>query len=230
MIDALVFDLDDTLYPECDFVASGYQAVAHHLSLRYGCSETEVFSAMMATFTSLGREKVFSMVLDRFLDTSVSVNELVETYRRHTPVIRLLPDYEDLLESLRRDFRLGIITDGLPAVQKRKVQALHLETLVDKIIYTWEFGPEFEKPHPFCFSLMLDCLRTAPSKSIFIGDNADKDWRGAHSVGMRFVRVLTDNRVEERSDHGRAGTPEFVIKNLNELPRVLQLSESYETV
>jgi putative hydrolase of the HAD superfamily len=230
MIDALVFDLDDTLYPECDFVASGYQAVAHHVAVRYGCPETEVFSAMMATFKSLGREKVFSMVLDRFLDTSVSVNELVETYRRHTPVIRLLPDYEDLLERLRRDFRLGIITDGLPAVQERKVQALHLETLVDKIIYTWEFGPEFEKPNPFCFSLMLDCLRTAPSKSIFIGDNADKDWKGAHSVGMRFVRVLPDNRVEERSDQGRAGTPEFVIKNLNELPRVLQLSESYETV
>ena len=170
------------------------------------------------------------MVIDRFLDASVPINELVEIYRRHTPVIRLLPHYEDLLESLRREFRLGIITDGMPAVQKRKVHALRLETLVDKIIYTWEFGPEFEKPHPFCFSLMLDTLRSTPSKSIFIGDNADKDWRGARSVGMRFVRVLRDNEVQERSDPAMAGTPEFVIKNLNELPQVLQLSESYETV
>ena len=53
---------------------------------------------------------------------------------------------------------------------------------------------------------------------------------GAHRVGMRFVRVLQGNRVEEESNHDLAGTPEFVIGNLDELRRVLQVSESYETI
>jgi putative hydrolase of the HAD superfamily len=229
MIDALIFDLDDTLYPERDFVVGGYEAVASHIEAEYGCPRNRVLDAMMSTFGALGRDKVFEMVMDRFLDPSVEVSELVEVYRRHTPALRLFPECEHLLKSLRGKMKLGVITDGLPEVQKRKVQSLNLHKLVDRIIYTWEFGRELGKPHPFTFSLMLDLLQTAASRSVFVGDNLDKDRKGARSVGMRFVQVLP-NGDGANSNLLSKGAPEFVVKNLAELPQVLQLSECYETV
>ena len=229
MIEALIFDLDDTLYPEFEFVAGAYEAVARHIESKFGCRGDDVLSAMISTFRALGRDKVFSMVLDRFLDSSVEVSELVEVYRRHMPSLRLSPRCEDLLRSLRRKFKLGVITDGLPEVQKRKVRSLNLHRLVDRIIYTWEFGRELEKPHPFCFSLMLDLLQSATSRSVFVGDNLDKDWKGARGVGMKFVHILpehADGRSRLESDE----EPEFVIRDLCELPQVLRLSECHETV
>jgi hypothetical protein len=47
---------------------------------------------------------------------------------------------------------------------------------------------------------------------------------------MRFVRLLPGIAAREGSDHATAGSPEFVIGNLNELPQVLQDSESYENI
>ena len=229
MIDALIFDLDDTLYPECEFVASGYLAVAGHIQMKYGRPKEEVFDAMMSVFRTNGRDKVFPMVLDRFLDSSVEMGELVDVYRLHTPVLRLFPGYERLLARFHREFKLGVITDGLPEVQRRKAEALNLQSMVDRIIYTREFGKDLEKPHPFCFNLMLDSLLTTASRSVFVGDNPEKDCIGAHSVGMAFVRVLPDSRLREPyCDVEEA--PEFVIRSLTELPQVLESSESYATV
>ncbi len=224
MIEALIFDLDDTLYVEGDFVASGYRAVAHHIALRYSLPEDRVFDEMMATFDAQGREKVLVAAKDRFMDSSVSVAELVDVYRGHSPTIQLLPGYAELLERLRDDFKMGIVTDGLPEVQKRKIQALRLEEMMDSIVYTWEYGPEREKPHPFGFGLMLATLGTSPSNALYIGDNPDKDCRGAHGAGLQFVQVVARANTEEAATVIPNERADFAINNLHELPGILQLS------
>ena len=220
MIEALVFDLDDTLYLESDFVTSGYRAVARYIAKRYACTYADVFCAMMTTFAKLGRNLVLPMVIERFLGPSVSMPELVDVYRRHDPEIHLFPGYPKLLKDLGRKYRLGVITDGLPEVQRRKVSALGLDNIMDKVIYTWEYGRDKEKPHPFAFSLMLDDLHVKPSQAIYVGDNPLKDWAGAHGAGMKFAYINLPG--SDCARHEQAREPEFVIESLHQLPCILQ--------
>ncbi len=229
MIDALVFDLDDTLYPEHKFVASGYRAVAHHVASRYGGPEDVVFARMMAVFRSCGRDKVLDTVVEEFTDFSAPVSELVEVYRNHKPEIRLPSGYCELLGRLRRESRLGILTDGLPEVQKRKIGALGLQELVDAVVYTWEYGREFEKPHVFGFGKILAALGAGTRCSVFIGDSVQKDGRGALDAGMRFIHVAAEGNNSANKRRAAGVQADFVIDNLHELPVVLQLARRYET-
>ena len=222
MLRALVFDLDDTLYFERDFVMSGYRAVARHVADKSGCSYDTVFSAMTETLDAGGRHMVLPMLLERFPDASVSMPELIDVYRQHKPAIRLYPGYLALLRKLSRHYRLGVITDGLPAVQASKIRALGLRSVMDKIIYTWEYGSEKEKPHPLPFSMMLQFLRTEPDAALYIGDNPEKDCKGAHGVGMRFVQVCHPASNGNGSGGSVHENPEFVIETLLQLPQILQ--------
>jgi putative hydrolase of the HAD superfamily len=220
-IRALVFDLDDTLYPEIDFVSGGYKAVARLVSDRYGTSCSEIFYTMMSTLAAEGRGAVLPRMIERFCDSSRSLPELVEVYRGHLPRIRMFPGYRCLLRRLGRHYRLGIITDGNPEVQRRKVHALGLQHAVDKIIYTWDYGEEIGKPNPLSFLLMLDYLRAEPPQVLYVGDNPEKDCRGAHAAGMRFAhlrvpRLHGNGTVKEVED------PEFVIDSLYQLPSILE--------
>jgi len=194
MIQAIIFDLDDTLYPEKDFVESGYQSVARHVADCWDCCLDEVFSSMMMSFNSSGRETVFPNLLLRFPQITLSLDEFVQIYREHNPSINLFPGYRELLRDLSGKYKLGLITDGLPEVQKRKVEALGLGSIIHSIIYSWEYGSERQKPHPYSFSAMSELLQAAPENMLFVGDNPEKDGKGAKNVGMLYVQIRHSQR------------------------------------
>jgi putative hydrolase of the HAD superfamily len=222
MIQALVFDLDDTLYPEKDYLTSGYRAVARHVAENYGCRFDCAFSAMVTAWRTQGRQAVFPALLARFANVPITLAELIEVYRQHKPAIRLFPGYLGLLQEFGSRYRLGVITDGMPAVQQRKVRALELESVMEKIIYTWDYGSEREKPHPLSFSLMLESLRAHPESTLFVGDNPEKDCRGAHGAGMKYAQVRQP--VSHKKPYGVSDQekPEFVIDTLFQLRKILQ--------
>jgi putative hydrolase of the HAD superfamily len=224
MIEAVVFDLDDTLYRERDFVASGYRAVAHYLAKAAGIPAKDIFRAMMRVFSASGRREVFPMVIASFMKDPVPVGELVEIYRNHTPRIRLFPGYDKLLNELRRKHKLGIITDGIPQVQRRKVEALGLEHAVDHIIFTGDYGPRRQKPDPLAFCLMLRRLQVDPGRTVYVGDNPLKDGIGAHRAGVRFAMVSPCGRSRPCSLR-KEGLAELTVRSLLELPRILRRAD-----
>lgn len=195
----MLFDLDDTLYEESAFVASGFQTVAAHLADRFGVDEQEAFSAMMAVLKAEGRGKVFDRVLEHHgLYSPRLVAELVSMYRFHSPRISLYPDVALTFQALREHgTRLGIITDGLHMVQKRKVAALGVEKLVDIIIYTDELGQEYWKPHPATFQQAVTMLGVEPSEAVYVGDDPAKDFAGPNSIGMHSVHLCRNGIPEE---------------------------------
>jgi putative hydrolase of the HAD superfamily len=222
MIEALIFDLDDTLYPESAFVLSGYRAVARFIADSNLCDFDIAYSCMAETYAAEGKFRVFPALIETLAKETVRLKDLVEVYRQHAPSICLFPGYAELLRTLALDYRLGVITDGLPAVQARKVQALGLECLINKIIYTWEYGKDKEKPHPFPFSLMLDFLQVKPESALFVGDNPHKDCDGAHGAGMKCARIRCSKAATIQSDDEIQGQPEFMMTTLLQLPQILR--------
>jgi putative hydrolase of the HAD superfamily len=130
--------------------------------------------------------------------------------------------HDDLLRDLRATYRLGILTDGTPAVQKSKCVALGLVGAVDAIVYTWEFGQEREKPHPQGFRMILDRLQVMPGEALFIGDSPEKDCIGARNVGMKCIRVQRPPLTCATTDSDEA---DFVIESLLQLPLLLRQLE-----
>ena len=222
MIRALMFDLDDTLYRELDFIAGGYRAVAESVASGCGGAWMDLHAMMMAALAREGRYAAMDAVLERYPASGLQVADLVRVYRSHVPTIQLLPGYGELLQELRSCYRIGIITDGAPEVQKAKCTALGLDRIADNILCTWENGKDKEKPHPLPFRQMLDRFGVMPAEALFIGDNLTKDIRGARGVGMRAVHVLPPGI---KCDGQSAQESDFVVESLAQLPLILRQLE-----
>ena len=190
MIRALLLDLDDTLYDEASYVRSGFRAVAGHLARRLdGADEDALARSLMATLQRQGRGKVFDTVLaahgvppDR-----ATIEGLVRLYRRHAPEIALDAGALAAIRRLSGHFLLAVVTDGDPVMQRRKVAALDLGSLVPVVVYCWEHAAP--KPNPGGFALALQRLGVTSDHALIVGDDPRRDLPAAATLGVPMVRV-----------------------------------------
>jgi len=192
-IKAVLFDLDDTLYPECAYVESGFRAVSEHLAARFRLDADVACASLLQILKEEGRGQVFNRFLRShgIADESV-VPDLVSIYRSHRPGISLFPGVVSCLESLKqRRIRLGVVTDGLLVMQQNKVDALGLAQLVDSVVFTDSFGKPYWKPHKLPFQAALDALSMQPRETVFIGNDPAKDFPAPLALGMAAIHVCS---------------------------------------
>lgn len=187
----LLFDLDDTLYEERTYVMSGFAHVAAAVAAETGWDGAQLFTAMAEEFDRHGRGTVFDRAFLQFgvSPTSNQIAQLVERYREHQPAIRFFDGVASTLTELRAGYKLGVVTDGRPSMQKRKVDALGLGSHVDVIVYCWEC--DAPKPNPGGFLKALSKLGAKPKDALIIGDDVISDLGAARSLGCPFIRVRT---------------------------------------
>lgn len=189
----VVLDLDDTLYLERDYVRSGFAAVGHHLAEISDVRADSVAAHLWNRFMSGERGRHFDELVasDPALRDRVSVAELVDVYRHHTPDIELLPGTRELLDELRSSGRpTGVISDGALASQSAKVQALGLGELVDgPVVLTDEWGRASWKPHPRAFLHVQQAWDLPPAEMVYVGDNPHKDFDAPRALGWACVRL-----------------------------------------
>jgi putative hydrolase of the HAD superfamily len=189
---AVVLDLDDTLYPEAAYVRSGFRAVAARAEETLGVPAAEVEAQLLALFEAGVRGDTFDRWLAaRGLGGDVAVGDLVAAYRAHPPDIDPFPEAEPLLRRLRAGgYALGVLTDGDPAVQGGKLDALGLRDAVDAVVVTGELGPDAGKPSPRGYEEILRRLgHASPGEAVYVSDNPAKDFVGARRAGMRSIRM-----------------------------------------
>ena len=214
----IVFDLDDTLYPERDYISSGFRAVAASLGDRSPVDAGELYDLLWGNFLEGVRGDGFDRLLNQYPGIDAAVADLVEIYRAHTPVLKLEKSVLDLLGLLReRGYRLGIITDGYLDGQMKKVEALGLQSLVDDIVFTDNFGAEFWKPHPRAFEFLADTWNIPHERLTYIADNPLKDFVTPKKLGWQTLRLRHPAQLRcdiEPSDEQHA--PAGEISNLSE--------------
>jgi putative hydrolase of the HAD superfamily len=81
------------------------------------------------------------------------------------------------------------VTDGLPQMQRRKVEALGVAALVDEVLYCWEH--DAPKPDPAGYIEIMRRLGADPEATVVVGDRPEHDMAAARAAGCRSIRVLT---------------------------------------
>ena len=190
MLKLIIFDLDDTLYPEEEFIAGGFQAVARHMHKRAGLAPTIFLKKLWLAFRRDGHGQVFNTVLREYdLERPEVVSSLVATYRRHSPRLKLFSGVRPLLRSLKKKYQLAMITDGHGQTQRKKIKSLNLDKYFSAIIYTDDYGPRRAKPDPYAFRQILKRFKIRAEEAVYVGNNPQKDFLVPKRLGMRTIRI-----------------------------------------
>ena len=88
-------------------------------------------------------------------------------------------------ELRRRELKLGVVTNGPSAMQRRKLAALGIESAFDAILVSEEEG--VSKPDPEIFRRALERCGVAAHEALFVGDHPVADIEGAHNAGLRVA-------------------------------------------
>ena len=191
-IKVVVFDLDDTLYHELDYVKSGFYEVAKYLNLELIPKKSIkiLYNRMLEIMELNGRGKVFDTVLSEHNVFNLrNTKKCLSIYRMHTPKVKLDDGVTLLLKSLK-NYPLYLVTDGNKIVQEKKILALNIKKFFNKTFITHRYGVNSAKPSLKCFELIKKREKCSWSDMVYIGDNPNKDFINCKKVGMKKIRVV----------------------------------------
>lgn len=220
---AIVFDLDDTLYPERDYVYSGFAAVAAACGDAFpGVNDLALL--LRERFDADSKARVFNDVVATYAPDGgdVLVQRMVAVYRAHEPKIQLYDDASACLDACAKIGRLGLISDGRLDGQQAKVRALGLAEHIACIVLTGVWGEAYWKPHARAYEHIEAAFGVRGDQCVYIADNPRKDFVSPNRMGWRTVRVQRADALTLDRETAPGGDPEYTITSLADLPALLQ--------
>jgi putative hydrolase of the HAD superfamily len=188
----VLFDLDDTLYPEHQFVEGGFRAAAEIIGRAVDHDPEALLGRLWALHARQGRGRIFDTLLVElgWGDDADLVLTALLAYRTHAPRLTPVGGLARLLTRLRSGgARLGIVSDGQSAVQRRKLAALEPSLgWFDVVVMTDELGPGHAKPSPDGFRVACGLIGVPPADAVYVANDARKDFRGAREAGLATIR------------------------------------------
>jgi putative hydrolase of the HAD superfamily len=257
MIEALIFDLDDTLVveeasAEEAFVETGALAQTRygidphdlHATLRKTCRELwyafpshpyckrvgiSSWEGLWAEFTgadpnlkalhdwapSYRFESWRIALLSHGIVDPALAAELAETFprlRRKKNIV--YPDTVPALSGLSRDHSLGLLTNGAPDLQRRKIEGAGIAGYFDEVLISGEIG--IGKPDRRIFEMILGRLNANVETALMIGNSLTNDIQAAQQADLRAVWVNRSGKFRDDSI-----TPDWEISDLDALIHIL---------
>jgi len=230
-LDAIFFDIDDTLFSTTVFADKARRAAIDAM-MRAGLQADRneamrELEEVIAEFSS-NYGSHFDKVLDRLGPEShhghnraVIVAAGVVAY--HATKWRELKVYDDVYEVLQwlghTPLVRGIISAGITIKQAEKLVRLEvLEFLTPSaIFFTDQVG--FSKPNPKLYRRVLQRLKLAPERCIYVGDNPTHDIDPCNREGWTTVRIRRSGR--HSNEQGQTA-PSYEIRDFFELRNLLR--------
>lgn len=215
----LIFDLDDTLYLEENYAASGFEAVSDFVLSSYKIPREITLEILLSALHSGERDTAFQKLSFSCRLPNKAIRECLSVYRGHKPKISLDESTKQVLKTYAKVNKY-VVTDGNKIVQKRKVDALKLHSFFEYSFVTHNFGLKAAKPSIFCFNRIREMESVDWMDLVYIGDDPKKDFVNLKPLGVKTIRVMTGrySGLEVSKDFDA----EYRISNLNDLGNVLQ--------
>jgi FMN phosphatase YigB (HAD superfamily)/carbamoylphosphate synthase large subunit len=193
--EAILFDMDDTLYPERMHIQSGFKEVAKLFP-----EDKNAYSTLCKLFED--GEPAIDVYLEQ---NGIYKDDLKEkclhVFVSHKPKLDLYPGVIPLLMRLKEHGKiLGLITDGRGTPQSNKIEALYIKEFFDEIIITDELAGNaspfaFRKPNVLTFEIMKTRLGIPYSKMVYVGDNKKKDFIAPNKLGMESIHFSNTDGI-----------------------------------
>lgn len=225
MIKTVIFDVDNTLYSYTEAHKAAFDALAAYADGEFGLSrdlfedlhqktERELRAYVGETATLHNRCIRYQVMLEhQGLPLHPHVLEMDGLYW-DTLLQAAAPaaGAEDAMRTLKeKGIRIGIGTDMTARMQFKKLETLGLLSYVDFLVSSEEAGAE--KPDPSFFARCVEKAGCPARECLFVGDNIQKDVRGAMNAGLQAAWYRPDE-PEDRVDVLR-------IADMMQLPEVI---------
>ncbi len=146
-------------------------------------------------------------------DLGKELAERFRTERKNHPFV--YQDTFQVLDALKQEYRLVLLTNGSPDLQNLKLQMTkELLPYFEEVIISGAVGKG--KPDKAMFQHALDRLSLAKEDVIMVGDNLKTDIKGANQAGIKSIWI---NR---RNENPEEVIPDFEVSELSGLPELIK--------
>lgn len=243
-IKAVFFDLDDTLCAYWKASKTGLrEAFLKHgppdiTPERMMESWAETFREFSPTLKQTGwyegycvsgeptRTEQMRLTLEHLgIDDEAMAAKLSESYRfERNRALKLFPGTEEVLATLHRQYKLGLITNGPADIQREEIETLGVERFFDEILIEGEMGEG--KPLASVFERAAASVPATGDELLFVGNSYRHDVRpaldaGWHAIWVRRESDVPPSAASERSRPEEmpegAPQPDAVVRDLGEV-------------
>ena len=161
------------------------------------------------------REAWSNALADHGVQDAALAEELAAAFpEEQRPRRTAFPDAEPVLRELQASYRLGLVTNGVPDLQREKLRGAGLTGYFDAVIISGEVG--VGKPDPRIFEAAVATLTAGPEETVMVGDNLRRDIEPAQRMGIRAVWINRSGKACENDVR-----PDAQINSLSQLPDLL---------
>ena len=193
----IVFDLDNTLIPETDYLFRAYEEISYFIEKNFFIDRMKIDSYLKNEFIKNGRSKLFDNMLRNFNIHDVEMTSILDILRtvKLREKIQLIDSMKLILESLiKNKIPYVVFTNGNVDQQKNKVENIRWKGLRPDVIYANEIKP---KPDTISFStyLLKNKIKICEHEILMIGDS-EFDQLFAENFGcdFKYVSSLKEKR------------------------------------
>lgn len=229
-IKAVLFDVDDTLFDRNVAQSAVLELIVKQIPQLFDVFEMEriveafaesdrlVIEDFEAGAPSDGLRGVRSRQFLRLLDIQEDyADTITEIYVREYPTVNApVSGAIPLVKEISRRFQVGVVSNGMPDVQYRKLETIGLRDVFSCIILSEEVG--IRKPDPRIFYHAAYLLHMQPLECLYVGDSYTNDIVGSKAAGMLACWLNREPTTPEKEDV----QADFVISNLEELAEILR--------
>lgn len=226
MIKAVFFDIDDTLYD-----TSGFAKLARKAALQamidagLPLSQQEAYLLLRKIIKEKGSnyDRHFNILTKRVMGEEKPLLIALGMITYHNvkfALLRLFPDTMSTLIYLKkRDYQMGVISNGLTIKQWEKLIRLGLHHFFNEVVTSQEAGSE--KPDSEIFQLALERMGCKAEESIMVGNKFSEDILGATKSGMSAILVNSELTEVEKEIIEREGLKVDVIQDISQVKTIL---------
>ncbi|MGZ3764492.1 MAG: HAD family hydrolase [Mucilaginibacter sp.] len=188
-MEAFIFELDDVIYPEKDYLYQVYYLFTAFLEYTEFINAREATAFMIETYLSKGKEVVFDHLKEKF-----NIDEKYRFNFNHLNITAKLPlkllldqDMLSLMQEIVVDRKkIFILTNGNPEQQLNKVKQTDWQGLEPYL--TCYFANEIApKPETDSIDLIIKEHNLKRRNVLMIG-NSDIDLQCAEAAGVDFIK------------------------------------------
>lgn len=184
-----------------------YESINHQLWYQYGLKQV--------TKEELRYQRFYQAFNHFGYDNPELSHSWAEDYLKISPYkTHLIDGAVEVLEYLRKNYQLHIITNGFKEVQQIKMEVSTLKPYFNHVIISEDHG--VSKPDVAIFRLAEKLTGASAHECLMIGDNYDTDIAGALNAEWKTIHFSSEKREVDHENY-------FWVRDLRGLKTFLPL-------